>query len=244
MPNRQCGYRGREPAERGDLGELVVVEHLEDGVVEVEAEVARVPLDLDLEGAEVVGEVVLVVRDRHRVYLRFRLSGSCRKAIPVASSHGHRHRSSRSLGEAGGMPHLRGTTSLLRRWREQGRLDVQPGHVRDVDDAEGFPFTEDDRRSVPPRSWRPSRGASTGSSIRRRSCGSRTGRTDGGSSRRGIARRSSGHPRWVAGPPSISTRIQRPRPRNSLIDSKMPSLLRISERARLGTSSNASSSSR
>ena len=60
------GVPGGEPAQGGDLGELVVVEHLEDGLVEVEPVGPRVPLDLDLEVAEVGGEVVLGAHDRHR----------------------------------------------------------------------------------------------------------------------------------------------------------------------------------
>ena len=57
---------GREPPQRGDLGELVVVEDLEDRFVEVEPVVARVLLGLELELAEVGREVVFVAHDRHR----------------------------------------------------------------------------------------------------------------------------------------------------------------------------------
>ena len=44
------GVPGGEPAQRGDLGDLVVVEDLEDRVVEVQPVGARVLLGLELDG--------------------------------------------------------------------------------------------------------------------------------------------------------------------------------------------------
>ena len=55
----------REPAEGGDLGELVVVEDLEDRVVEVEPVGAGVRLGLDLELAQLGRQVVLGAHRRH-----------------------------------------------------------------------------------------------------------------------------------------------------------------------------------
>src|SRR5262249_53199087 len=59
------GIPGGEPPQGGDLGELVVVEDLEDRLVEVEPVVARMLLGLELELAEVRREVVFVAHDRH-----------------------------------------------------------------------------------------------------------------------------------------------------------------------------------
>src|SRR5262249_15992586 len=59
------GVPSREAAERSDLGELVVVEHLEDRVVEVQAELARMLLGLDLQRPQLGRELVLVAHDRH-----------------------------------------------------------------------------------------------------------------------------------------------------------------------------------
>ena len=55
---------GGKSSQGGDLGELVVVEDLEDRVVEVQPVVARVGFGLELDRAQVIGQVVNVDR-RH-----------------------------------------------------------------------------------------------------------------------------------------------------------------------------------
>ena len=55
---------GGKSAQGGDLGKLVVIEDLEDRVVEVQPVIARVGFGFQLNGAEVIGEVVGIDR-RH-----------------------------------------------------------------------------------------------------------------------------------------------------------------------------------
>ena len=59
---------GGKPSQGGDFGKLVVVEHLEDRVVEVQPVGARMGLGLELDRAEVIGQIVNV-DGRHRLHL-------------------------------------------------------------------------------------------------------------------------------------------------------------------------------
>jgi len=52
------GIASRKPSQRGDFGDLVVIEDLEDRVVEVQAIGAGVVLGLELDGSQVGGKVV------------------------------------------------------------------------------------------------------------------------------------------------------------------------------------------